>query len=813
MQPLNICIVTPDIVGPIRNGGIGTASYFQAIALAEAGHQVTLVFAETVLEVGTFEHWQQFYRAKGIHFVPVSHLLSPLGNEVFFNFKWLQISLHIQRWLQERAFDVIHFQDWRAAGFHTIQAKRTGQGFAQTHLALTMHSSHQWIAQGMRCWNEEPFEHTMLMWAERYCCEHVDTLLSPSNYMFDWALRNHWKLSPQRQVIPYCHIASSIATTQAPIDRQHVAFFGRMETRKGFEPFCDAIRIALAERPGCIRKLSFVGKPGALIGRVSTPLDYASKALYGLGIEVSTHTEFDTFEALSYLKKTGAVAVIPSLVDNLPLTVIECIEHSIPFIASDCGGVPEMADPRVLFSVAPAPMGRLLSHLNDIPFESMQHPYSSQRARVAHLHFHAQFPRSSAAIEPPENPLVSVCVPYFNYGHLLPQLIDSLQRSTYANFEVILVDDGSTDPHSMQVFQQLKDQLQGEQFRFFSHSNQGIGHTRNAAASRARGEYLVFMDSDNTAKPDMLERFVQGMQASGADCLTCHADGFIGNDEPGLHTTIQRLYLPVGACLEVGMLENVFGDANFIVKRSIFEAMGGFTLDRDSSWEDFEFLARLNLAGRSQDVVPASLFWYRITDEGFSRNTSQYLNRQRVLRAYTDALPDWLRFHLAGFALPAYLQGNSERNGLIDLYDVGIHLADTHPEAARKIAVKLVDRLPDGGLGEYIHAVASYRLDDFEDAVHWFQTVFLALPEPSVDMYMRYCVSLLKCKDMDTALQVALEFQEERSTTASPQERAWFSRLVESIQRTHRNSTPTARHRRSSQGAQSRRQPPPDARR
>ncbi|WP_241509775.1 glycosyltransferase family A protein, partial [Brachyspira hyodysenteriae] len=55
---------------------------------------------------------------------------------------------------------------------------------------------------------------------------------------------------------------------------------------------------------------------------------------------------------------------------------------------------------------------------------------------------------------------------------------------------------------------------------FIKQSNSGLGKTRNVAASKAKGRYLVFMDSDNVAKSDMLEKMVKAIMLSDIDCLT-----------------------------------------------------------------------------------------------------------------------------------------------------------------------------------------------------------------------------------------------------------------------------------------------------
>src|SRR3954451_15738162 len=72
-RALDICIVTCDIVGPIRNGGIVTAYYNLALALARDGHRVTVLYAlGNYCENKTIAHWRRHYRREGIAFVPLT---------------------------------------------------------------------------------------------------------------------------------------------------------------------------------------------------------------------------------------------------------------------------------------------------------------------------------------------------------------------------------------------------------------------------------------------------------------------------------------------------------------------------------------------------------------------------------------------------------------------------------------------------------------------------------------------------------------------------------------------------------------------
>lgn len=242
---------------------------------------------------------------------------------------------------------------------------------------------------------------------------------------------------------------------------------------------------------------------------------------------------------------------------------------------------------------------------------------------------YAQLPSS-----PPSYPLptLSVCMAHYNHARYLPWALDSLEQQTYPDFEVIVTDDGSTDAEARKVFTE-QERRRDARFRFFRKENSGPGETRNFCAAQATGDCLVFMDADNLAAPGMLRTFAEAMARTQVDALTCHFEAFPA-DYIGLMPP-RRLYrsAPTGQDLVTGLLENMFGDTNMAVRSSVFRALGGMHPTR-TGVEDWEFLARLGLTGHTQDVIPETLFYYRLTPEGISRNNAHMNTLECIYGTY-----------------------------------------------------------------------------------------------------------------------------------------------------------------------------------
>ena len=107
-------------------------------------------------------------------------------------------------------------------------------------------------------------------------------------------------------------------------------------------------------------------------------------------------------------------------------------------------------------------------------------------------------------------PTVSVVLPTYNRAHLLPRAIDSILNQTFQDFELIIVDDGSTDKSTELL---KKYQKKSNKIKVIRHTvNQGVATARNSGNTRAKGKYIAIMDSDDYAYPDFLKKAVEYME-------------------------------------------------------------------------------------------------------------------------------------------------------------------------------------------------------------------------------------------------------------------------------------------------------------
>lgn len=141
--------------------------------------------------------------------------------------------------------------------------------------------------------------------------------------------------------------------------------------------------------------------------------------------------------------------------------------------------------------------------------------------------------------------LISVIVPAFNAAPYLEACIQSIQKQTFPNWELILVDDGSTDGTS-----ELCDRLEAEdkRIRVIHKANAGVSAARNDGIDRAKGEYIAFVDADDLVHPQYLELLLEGIHQTGTDISLCsftifqdgEAAPFFSNIEPAAFEKVER---------------------------------------------------------------------------------------------------------------------------------------------------------------------------------------------------------------------------------------------------------------------------------
>jgi glycosyltransferase involved in cell wall biosynthesis len=226
-------------------------------------------------------------------------------------------------------------------------------------------------------------------------------------------------------------------------------------------------------------------------------------------------------------------------------------------------------------------------------------------------------------------PLVSVLLTAYNREQYIVASIESVLAQTCSNFELIVVDDRSSDA-TLSIVREYE----RRDSRIRVHANErnlGDYGNRNFAASLARGEFLKFHDSDDVMYPHCLEVMVRYLSAtpSVAFALSAHR-AWSGAPCPIVSTpylSYQREFLGFGMFNQ--------GPANALFRSEAFNRLGGF--DDLGPHSDLAFWLR---ACRSVSVllIPADLYWYRVHNGQHLRTLQSAFDQAKAARFYWEAL-------------------------------------------------------------------------------------------------------------------------------------------------------------------------------
>ena len=196
-------------------------------------------------------------------------------------------------------------------------------------------------------------------------------------------------------------------------------------------------------------------------------------------------------------------------------------------------------------------------------------------------------------------PLVSIIVPYFNRADTIEETIKSVLWQTFTNYELIIVDDGSTDRESIIKLDKIV--AENPLIKLIKQKNQGVAAARNNGINKARGNYVICLDSDDMIDPTYIEKCLISLEL---------------NQDIGLATTYRKHFGVVNDEFRVADYEPIELFTNNMVttaamfRKEAWDISGGYK--SNIGYEDWEFWLTLAEHGFWGTLLPEFLFSYRV---------------------------------------------------------------------------------------------------------------------------------------------------------------------------------------------------------
>ena len=278
---------------------------------------------------------------------------------------------------------------------------------------------------------------------------------------------------------------------------------------------------------------------------------------------------------------------------------------------------------------------------------------------------------------------ISVVLPVYNVANYLRKCLDSLVNQTFKDFEVICVNDGSTDL-SLSILEGYS--LTDSRFKIISQDNQGLSGARNTGMKEVSGDYILFVDSDDWLEENALELLFEHVSGFNSD-ITMFKFKYYNEDSsefsegPFTNLEVIDTSFYTGNFNYMDVLDILFkishAPFNKLYKTSFLKDLDAQFLN-GSYYEDLEFFYKVFLKAKKVSVLPEYLYFYRIRDESISTSGDEgsfdifnilETTKQNVIdvNIYNQIKQDWLMFVIVNLKY-VYLRLNEEfKDKFLDL--------------------------------------------------------------------------------------------------------------------------------------------------
>ena len=632
---------------PDFGGGIGTYVENCAKMFAEAGDEVTVIVrsVKETKEEKTKEGYRvvRFKQGEGEYY-------TYLGYDNALAYQYYEVIMNlIDKYGKP---DVIETQEYNAYGQYLIQNKlMLNEKLRDIPIVVHLHTpSFETLKINQFNTYEAPFYWIGEM--EKFCIKGADALLCPSQFLAD----KLQYLVPEQKInvinLPFDIDKDELEKYEKenPIkeEKKTLLYFGRTEYRKGVIQMLKGAE-KLWEK-GLDFKVKIIGGDVKLESK-GTFIGEELKKKYAKYIENGNLEMLDPIPHLALIPHilSATAVTIPSLYENFPNTCIYSMWLGKPVLVSKSGGQAEMVQESgknglVFDWDKEGDFEEKLEQLLNMSDEELQTMGNNAKERIHKLcnmetnlklrreffeeviknknkkkdifPFVEEMPKDEyPKVYEGEKDLLSVVIPYYNLGRTLPETIESIKETEYKNYEIIIVNDGSTDKESLDV---LKRYTSDDKIRIINIKNKGLANARNVGAEAARGEFVAFIDADDKIDKTFYSKAINILhQYKNVSYVYSWVQYFEGSTAVWPTFNVHIPYL---------LCANMLADF-VVIRKNDFLNFGKNRIKMEYGMEDYDGWVSLAEHGYLGVSIPEKLNLYRVRKDSMSR---QFNKKMRI---------------------------------------------------------------------------------------------------------------------------------------------------------------------------------------
>ena len=654
---------------PFFGGGISTYCYHTCCMLTRKGHQVTVFVNDDKVKSVEVTNAPE---ARLVRFNSnITNASSFLGNITKLSYSFAAI---VKQFIEkENAPHVIEAQDYNGIAFFLLQHKACLADWCRDiPVVLTLHSP-SFLYQE---YNDVSLYKRPNYWIgemERFCIQAADLVISPSQYLIE-ELKERFKIfNSKLYVIPNPYFFNSDEQYKLSIaaSAKHFTIYGKLSAQKG--TFRILSEFEKLWNKGQQNELVMIGGDDIVYEPMGKTMGKIVRKKYKKYIEkhlLKLRNRIPPSERAKVLKDS-IFFIVPSIVDNLPYTVMELMSLGKIIIVSKQGGQAEIVtdgiDGFTFDYQLSGSFEEVLNKVKKLGKEELltiaQHAITKIETNYAYDRIYnskiqkieetikqyaipAKFPFVRKVNVPEKEipvkegipALLSVVIPYYNLGKYIDETVQSVLNASYPHLEILIINDGSTDSASIKMLEKYKT---NDRITIINKANSGLAEARNTGAENARGEFLAFLDADDTVAPEYYEKAIRILKQYDnvhfVGAWTRYMDGSQNiwptfNPEPPLLLT-----------------HNMINSSALVYKTAFFKAYGKNDKAFKIGLEDYESVIRLKSNGANGVAIPELLFNYRVRKNSMIKSVNQEVRAeyyQKIKEKHSDLFHEFKEVNL-----------------------------------------------------------------------------------------------------------------------------------------------------------------------